>query len=62
MKDLAYFQAWSQETLARYAFDQYEQNEEYKAALDQVRQDLKSAINEARQLNKQIAQQKDDWK
>lgn len=62
MRTLEYFQAWSHETLAKYAYDQYVQNKQLLESSEQLRQDLKAAVAEARALNIKLLQNKDDWK
>ncbi len=49
------FAAWQQDTLAKYALEQYRQNVELRQALEQVRLDLKDAMKELRK-------HQDDWK
>tara|TARA_R110000868_G_scaffold146931_11_gene368032 strand:- start:3064 stop:3231 length:168 start_codon:yes stop_codon:yes gene_type:complete len=55
MIDIPNFAAWNQETLAKYAGEQYTQNVELRGALEQVRLDLKDAMKELRKYQ-------DDWK
>jgi hypothetical protein len=54
-KDAPTFAAWNHDTLAKYAHEQYEQNLLLNGALEQVRLDLKTAMQELRKYQ-------DDWK
>jgi hypothetical protein len=49
------FAAWQIDTLAKYALEQYLQNLELTAALEQTKQDFKTAMQELRK-------HQDDWK
>lgn len=51
-RDTPNFAAWQIDTLAKYAEEQYLQNIELREALEQVRQDLKDAIQLLREANK----------
>ena len=44
MTDHPNFAAWEQATLAKFAADLYTQNQQMHLALEQVRQDLKDAM------------------
>lgn len=48
------FRTWSQENLAKYAAEQYAQNVELREALEQVRLDLKDAMNLLRKQHKEM--------
>ncbi len=52
MTDTPNFAAWHQDTLARYALEQYLQNIRLHEALEQVRLDLKDAMRLLREANK----------
>jgi len=51
MTDKPYFSTWSHENLARFAKEQYEQNIALNEALEQLRLDLKDAIQLLREAN-----------
>ena len=52
MTDTPNFAAWSNENLAKYALEQYQQNIQLHEALEQVRLDLKDAMRLLREANK----------
>jgi hypothetical protein len=51
MKDKPYFDTWSHKNLAKFAKEQYEQNIALNEALEQLRLDLKDAIQLLREAN-----------
>ena len=55
MKDAPNFAVWQIDNLAKYALEQYLQNLDLHAALEQLRLDFKDAMKELRK-------HQDDWK
>jgi hypothetical protein len=55
MDDLPNFAAWNTDTLTRFAKDAYTRMQEQEAAIEQLRLDLKAAMQELRKYQ-------DDWK
>ena len=50
--DKAYFGAWQHETLAQFAAEQSQRNVELEAAAEHYRLDLRTAMNQLRELMK----------